>query len=120
MTQHACALMQQDMVAMSAGELDTSIIKRIAKTGSQGEHSGNISRDFLRAISQGSGLRSETIDVPLQDKLSSWTENMLLLLPHEVFATLYHSHRSYFMKYVMPSVSEVVKFWRQVKGWAST
>jgi hypothetical protein len=77
---------------------------------------GNISRDFLKVINRGSAMRAESIPVPLQVKTKSWTENMLVVWPHEMFATLYHFHRAYFFKYVMPSVDEVKKFWRQVEG----
>jgi len=45
---------------------------------------------------------------------------MLVVWPHEFFSALYTFHRDYFMKYVVPGVDEVKKFWTQIRGHAPT
>ena len=51
----------------------------------------------------------------IQVEGKSWYE-FQMILPHELFAAIYHGYREYFFTYIVPSLDVLKKFWRQVKG----
>jgi hypothetical protein len=109
--------MRNDLEIAKRGELDTSLIYQLASLGSDGATSSNISRDIWKVIQTNPSLRSETINVPLESKVEKpFNFDMRMILPHEMFAVIYHCYRDYFFKYIVPSMATLKIFWSQVRG----
>ena len=73
--QHCMLLLKRDLEAAASGELDTTLILKLAELGSDGRLSGNVSRDFLKQLGPDSCLRAETIDVPLHSQVDGNIKN---------------------------------------------
>jgi hypothetical protein len=39
-----------------------------------------------------------------------------MLLPHELFAAIYHGYREAFFSYLVPSMDRLKEFWKAVEG----
>ena len=110
-------LLKADLEAAAKGELDAKLIHQLAALGSNGEHSSNVSRDIWGTIQTNPSLRSEKINVPLVSKVEAeFNFDMQMILPHEMFAVIYHCYRDYFFTYIVPSMDVLKKFWDQVRG----
>ena len=110
-------LLKSDLEMAKRGELDTRLIYQLASLGSAGAVPTNISRDIWKVIQTNPSLRSETINVPLGSKVEKpFNFDMQMILPHEMFAVIYHCYRDYFFKYIVPSMAVLKKFWSQVRG----
>ena len=55
--------------------------------------------------------------VPLVHKvLGSMPKDVPMVLPHELFASIYNNYKEQFFTYIVPSIDTLESFWRAVKG----
>ena len=112
-------LLKLDLQAAATAEgVDMSLVTDLAQLGSSGKFHNNVSRDIWKTLGRDSALRSEQIHTPLASPILGEFHHYLdMILPHEMFATIYHCYRDYFFKYIMPGMDVLKKFWDQVKGY---
>jgi hypothetical protein len=117
--QHAMLLLLGDLEAASRGDLDMSLIKNLSKAGNFGQDQQNLAKRFWQAVPTIPQLGSQTINVPLVSLgHTDFHSDMGMILPHELFAIIYHYYKDYFFKYIVPGVEILKKFWKQVSGCA--
>ena len=45
-----------------------------------------------------------------------FSSSLDMVLPHELFAAIYHGYRSAFFEFLVPSMERLEEFWSSVKG----
>ena len=120
--QHAMVLFKQDMARYMAGELDLDLVDRLNGLGS-GEFGGsagdgNVSRDLYRRLPATNMPEPHSLKVPLVQKSTGrlYEAEMDMVLPHELFACLFHFYKEAFFRFVVPAVDVVERFWKSVAG----
>jgi len=104
--QHAMVLFKQDMARYMAGELDLDLVDRLNGLGS-GEFGGsagdgNVSRDLYKRLPATNMPEPHSLKVPLVQKSTGrlYEAEMDMVLPHELFACLFHFYKEAFWKSV--------------------
>ncbi len=120
--QHAMVLFKQDMARYMAGELDLDLVDRLNGLGS-GEFGGsagdgNVSRDLYKRLPATNMPEPHSLKVPLVQKSTGrlYEAEMDMVLPHELFACLFHFYKEAFFRFVVPAVDVVERFWKSVAG----
>ena len=104
-----------DMAKLKQGTLNESSLQQIARIGGEGRHPNDMSKDMLRILPR-SGLperhsMAASIQRVTPRGLCITTTRIPTILPHEMFAALFHSHQSWFKRSVCPSEDSVRAFW---------
>ena len=125
----------KDMTAMrvwnlakmvSEGELVTTVmdkfddIEAMSKIGADGEQIRNCLRDLERQLAPTSLQMPIPTKIPLQIKpgdppVVEWTDQWLLL-PHVLFAHVYHNHKNVWNSRFLPSQDQLHGFWDAQRG----
>ncbi len=120
---HGMELFKTDLALSQAGQLDLELVDLlVGSTGSDmaGDDKNN-SRDFFRALARTNLNQlpgAHRFSVPLQVKGTGrlYEDDMDMILPHELFACLFHFYKEAFFKFVVPAVDVVKRFWNSVAG----
>ena len=88
-------------------------LRRLAQIGSRGALANNAHRDIM-AFTTGVNLPepcavSMPFKAPLGDRMQS------VLLPHEMFASLYHNYPDAWKKYIVPDTARLGLFWAKMQ-----
>ena len=106
------ALAISDMERASTGEIFYDLYF-LSNIGTQGRHLNNCYRDLMNRIEKTDGLLPVTVmEIPTKrgDCMAE------VLLPHEVFAHMYHHDHEQFVKQFLPlGQDDLVKFWSQCR-----
>lgn len=106
------ALAISDMERASTGEIFYDLYF-LSNIGTQGRHLNNCYRDLINRIEKTDGLLPVTaMEIPTKrgDCMAE------VLLPHEVFAHMYHHDYEQFVKQFLPlGQDDLVKFWSQCR-----
>ena len=115
--QHTMSLLKRDLAADADGTLDWASIDRLADLGTGGTHPNNIHSELVKKYKNTGMPKLDRLLVPLRHSvLGSFTRCMDMILPHELFAALYHHYPVAFRNYVCPSTDAIKSFWDSVKG----
>ena len=120
--QHLMTLFTQDLTTLAGDSKDTwgmstYLVDILAGLGSDGTISGNIHRDLIRRLPKSPMPSLHYFMNPLTHKvLGDFESSMCMILPHELFASLYHNYRDAFFSYVVPGLDVLADFWDSVKG----
>ena len=104
------------------GELDLELVNILAGLGSDevgGSAGGdNVGRDLFRRLPATQMPKPHSLKVALQQKSTGrrYEEDMDMVLPHELFACLFHFYKEAFFRFVVPAVDVVERFWKSVAG----
>jgi hypothetical protein len=108
-----------DYVCVQPGEpgMSTRLLDIVAKLGDSGSLSGNVYRDLLRRLPKSGMPTPHKFMVPLVHSVFGFMDqSMDMILPHELFACIYHNYPHAFWKYIIPSSTALLEFWDAVKG----
>jgi hypothetical protein len=116
--QHGMELFKQDVAQIQAGELDLELVNLLADLGSEYHGDHNVSRDFYRRIPATDMPEPHRFKVPLQQKAAGmlYEDDMDMVLPHELWARLFHFYKDAFFQFVVPALDLVERFWNAVAG----
>ena len=93
-------------------------VEKLGMIGGAGSHPGNSYRDLLFVVGQHSLTKAVT-SVPIQVKLKKWvskSEDLDMLLPHELFALMYEHLPDAFEACVLGgSEDNIPNFWKSMK-----
>ena len=118
---HGMELFKTDLALSQAGQLDLELVDLlVGSTGSAGDDR-NGSRDFFRGLARVNPNQlpvAHRFSVPLQVKGTGrvYEDDMDMILPHELFACLFHFYKQAFFRFVVPAVDVVKRFWDSVAG----
>jgi hypothetical protein len=113
--QHIMKLAKADMDNLVAGTLDMDDIDMITNIGCGGQYAGNTLRDLN--IKLGKAPLHDAMHrfrIPLKSDicaLGTIDREQTLILPHIVFATLYHAHRSDWETVISGPPGALERFW---------
>ena len=89
-------------------------LEDLASAGSDGKHSNNIHRDIMKKFGEKSSLpQPMSVSMPFANNLGEQTQ--AILLPHEMFASIYRSYRDTWETSLVPSVDRLESFWKAVE-----
>ena len=111
------ALLLVDLQSMKNDTLDIKPIVKMAGLGSEGKHACHVWRNFknMRPTPKLPKLHWEFL--PLKHlKFNEFFQAMPILLPHELFAAIYHHYPVMFDKLVYGSAEICSSFWHAVAG----
>ena len=119
MAQHVMKLFKEDLITYDSGDLDMGCVDAIYNIGSQGRWPGNCQRDMIKALPTHHMPALHMFEVPLKHNvLGKYSADIPMLLPHELFSSLYHNYKEAFAEYVFPSAQACTDFWEAVEGLA--
>lgn len=107
---------REDLEANSAEVL--AQVSRLASLGAEGAYVGNLHRDLQRALQQPRLCQPLLVQLPLkEDSVQGWRmEQQHMLLPHEIFSSLFHEYPDAFRAYMAPSSEAISEWWAAVDG----
>ena len=95
---------------------DPSILKNLetlANLGTKGKHSNNIHAELMSKVEHVPAIpRPFSAKIPLKGFPHSM---QYFLLPHEMFACIYHNYKNLWNTAIVPSVDRVKRFWRSMR-----
>ena len=84
-----------DLELAREGELDDSMIIKLAKLGTDGAYANNMNRDLIKSIGKPNLPSPHSFMAPLAHKvLGYFARAVYVILPHELFAHIYHFYPS--------------------------
>ena len=108
------------MEVHAAGQLRFEEITTLADIGGDGLHTHNAVRDLERRIAQpplDKALYSYKAKVKSQvSRLVTNTQNLHVLLPHELFAIMHRHHNDEFVMKFLGADGELHRFWADMEG----
>ena len=94
-------------------------VEKLSKIGGAGKFPGNMQRDMLSFTNQFATLLTSASQIPVRLKVKagvSEERNLTFLLPHKIFAALYHTLRSSFLASVLGGdEANIGRFWSTMK-----
>ena len=98
----------------------TADINRMAAFGTGGDHPGNIHRQMVASLRPAQLPELFAVDLPMKDSSArGWhMEAQSMLLPHELFASLFHCYRAAWDDCIVPGAEAIRDFWTAVAGTA--
>ena len=85
-------------------------LENLAKAGSNGLYSNHVHRDIMHQYNSTSQLPSPLpLMIPFARNLGN--QNQSILLPHEVFASMYHSYKNAWSSSILPDTNKMREFW---------
>ena len=101
----------EDAQALLAGQSNLQDLERIALIGSAGRYPNKCYFELLRAVPFKVSIPVATpCKLTFKESLGDLTQHVLL--PHELFAALFHSYPSIWHKSIMPDVDRLERFWQ--------
>ena len=117
MLQKNMVLLEEDLSNMAHDALDVSGIRKLAGLGSRGIHSNNVWRDLVALLPTPKLPKLHYIFLPMRHNvLGRFSKNVPMILPHELFSTIYHHYPVMCDKLVYGSAETCQNFWRSVGG----
>ena len=113
-------LVQRLASAAAEDGLSHPQITKMAKIGGAGQYAGNMHRDLLAIASEHATLHASIATIPLRLKVKQNLSKEVpinFLLPHKLFANLFHSLQPSFISYVLGgSQANPEKFWADMQN----
>ena len=110
-------LFKEDLGAYNSERgMSMNLVEVLCSIGSDGSYGGNCHRDLVLRL-PGSAMPSiHYFQIPLKHPIAGRMEpDIGMILPHEMFSSLYHNYPEAFAESVMPAGS-LESFWRSVQG----
>ena len=85
-------------------------LRNLAQLGSRGAFPNNTHRDLMARMSAQVHL-PEPFAINMPFKAPRGDRVQSVLLPHEMFASLYHDHPEVWKKYIVPDIATLSMFW---------
>ena len=113
--QKVMSLAAEDMRNHAAGTLDMGHVDKLAGLSTGGIYPNNIWRDLKRLLPQPKLPKLHFMWLPMQHNvLGRFCRNVPMLLPHELFASIYNNYPEMWRKIVYGSQQTCQKFWNSV------
>jgi len=110
-------LLDVDLDRAANGTLDRTLITQLAGMGTKGRHPQNMNGQLMNSMSKHFLPDPRNFLAPLSHNVLGWFRRAVnIILPHELFASIYHHYKEAWRLRVCPSEAVVSKFWRQVSG----
>ncbi len=104
--QAIAAKVKEDLERIQAGEnVDVASLELLANLGTGGQYSNNMSKELINRI-------PSKICQPMHHDSS----NIDVLLPHELFSTIYNSYPNAFMRKICPNADVLEHFWNEMES----
>ena len=98
-------------------DLDMNMIKNLTALGSHGDYSQNMHRSLMNSIGKHNLPTPHSFLAPLTHKvIGDFSRAVDMILPHELFASVYHCYKAAWVDRICPSSARVEKFWDAVNG----
>jgi hypothetical protein len=117
--QHLMALFVEDLTAAKAGDMSMELVEALRGLGAHGTVPGHCHRDLVKqfGLDRTPMPKPHTFYVPLKHKILGIVDTAMdMLLPHELFSSLYHNYKDFFFSYVLPGFDVLESFWNAVQG----
>ena len=116
--QHGMELFKLDVAKIQAGELDMGLVDTLAGLGSEFHGDNNVSRDLYRRMAPTDMPQPHRFQVPLEQKSKGrlFEDGLDMVLPHELWARLFHFYKESFFRFVVPAVDLAERVWNAVAG----
>jgi hypothetical protein len=90
-------------------------LESLARVGSNGKHSQHVHRDIMALTNNKTQLPVPCkVVLPFGRQLGDQTQT--ILLPHEVFSSIYHKYKDTWQKSILPSQDVLTSFWDANQG----
>ena len=117
MVQHTMRLMLNDLNAHASGTLSMRMIEKLEGLGTHGAHPQNMHSQLVNFVHMPHMPKPHGFPVPLRHtQLGRFHKDMDMLLPHELFASIYHHYPSVWRSSICPSEFKLQSFWRAVQN----
>lgn len=118
LVQHMMALFKDDLQSYSSPEgMSMDFVDMLVRLGQSGTHTGNVHRDLVRNLPGSHMPHLHYFMIPLKHKITeSYDAAMPMMLPHELFASMFHNYKDAFFTYIIPDDDAVASFWKSVQG----
>ena len=108
--QYLCALVLKDVKAMQTNPMILNDLEVMANIGSGGKYPNKMHGDLMRATSHISKLPAP-VQFKSKFKKPIGEQNQSLLLPHEVFASVYEHYPATWLESICPKQDSLEEFW---------
>jgi hypothetical protein len=104
----------QDIDGFAEGLVDVGNLKQMAKIGAAGHHQNKCYVDLMRHSEGTAKLPNPFIcKLPFREPVHEALQSMLL--PHELFAAIYHNYPRAWQQSLVPSEARLMAFWEAQK-----
>ena len=115
--QRVMDLFMVDLALHKADKLDLSSVEVLAGLGSHGEHPNNIWRDLKNRLPAPKLPSLHSFTIPYKHTVLGFLYlPTTIILPHELFAAMYHNMSHMWAECICPSKEVCRKFWNCVRG----
>ena len=116
MGQHIAMLAQTDIERACELNAKFDDLRSIASCGTQGKFSNNVHRDFMTMLDKQKCFLLAPARFPMRFQFPDGVFDQMVLLPHEMFAAIYHYYPQTWQKIICSSADELEKFWNLQDG----
>ena len=110
MVQQIAALAMKDFQTANESNGKLHQLEALAKIGTAGKNSNNCHRDIMKAVEGATKLPTAlAVQLPFAGKLG--LQNQSVLLPHEMFATIFHEYPNSWKMIMLPDSAKLHEFW---------
>ena len=115
--QKLMTLFKQDLENAEHDDLDMTMVNELAGLGSSGDYPQNMHRSLMNSIGKHNLPTPHSFLAPLTHKvLGHFSRSVDMILPHELFSSVYHCYKAAWVDRICPSSARVEKFWDAVNG----
>ena len=94
-----------------------TMINTLAALGSNGDYPQNMHRPLMNSIGKHNLPTPHSFLAPLTHKvIGDFNRSVDMILPHELFSSVYHCYKKAWVNRICPSRARVEKFWESVNG----
>jgi hypothetical protein len=113
--QHIAQLACRDIAKVQPNGSKFNDLETLASLGASGVYPNKIHGELMAKYGQLSKLSPPfKADLPFKEPLG--TKPQAFLLPHAMFADMYHNYPEHWRQHVLPSATELGKFWAAVES----
>ncbi|HIF94878.1 MAG TPA: hypothetical protein EYQ60_17410 [Myxococcales bacterium] len=115
--QHIMFLFIADIACAEQNRLNKKTVRRLAALGTEGRHGNNIHHELLNMMPETKMPKPHSFLTPLRHNVLGFINRGVdMILPHELFAALYHYYPQAWLDRICPSAETCRRFWGAVRG----
>ena len=117
--QKLMALLLRDIQSAVDGNLDMTMVDALAGLGSSGTYPQNMHRSLMHSIGNHKLPTPHSFLAPFRHTVLGYFKRSAdMILPHELFAAIYHCYKQVWVHRICPSGERLAEFWDAVKDGA--